>query len=101
MTWEQKLAALDKLAGVGELRMRAPGNWFCSHRVDIKDRSILRGGAGNGVNPEEAVLNQWERLTTDLKSHEYIVIDRGSGPRRAVRWNGYMWDDVDEKAEAA
>lgn len=94
MTWEQKLHALDMLAGAAKIGMREPGNWFCSHRLDIKDKYMLIGGCGNGPTVEEAVLDQWERVTTKLADHQYIVISRENAPRRSVRWNGYMWADV-------
>ena len=100
MTWEEKLHALDLLAGVGSLHMRVPGDWLCSHSLDIKDRSLLVGGCGNGKTPQEAVEDQWARLTERLEPYQYIVIDRSGGPRRSVRWNGFMWADVKE-TEAA
>lgn len=94
MTWEQKLHALDALAGAARIGMREPGNWFCSHRLDIKDKHMLVGGCGNGATVEAAVLDQWERVTTKLEAHQYIIVTRGDGPRRCVRWNGFMWSDV-------
>lgn len=98
MTWEQKLHALNGLAGLATIVMREPGNWLVSHQLDIKEGSLLRGGAGNGPTLEAAVLDQWERLTTKLKPEEFIVVGgygrpQGLAPRR-VRWNGYMWADM-------
>lgn len=99
MTYEQKLEALNSLAGMGRLVMREPGDWCCSHQVDIKDRYVLIGGCGNGATPEAAVLDQWERLTTRLEPHQHIVTR--SPTHRRVRWNGFMWADVpaEEKQE--
>jgi hypothetical protein len=101
MTWEQKLAALDALAGQGTIAMRKPGDWLCSHRLSIKDQCILKGGCGNGATPQDAIEDQWSRLTEKLARHELIVIDEMKASRRAFRWNGFMWREIDEPMEAA
>lgn len=96
MTWEQKLAACQALSACS-LKMREPGDWYVSQDVEIKDKSILKGEYGNGTTPEEAVEDHWTRLT-QLAAHEYLVTRAGGGElRKAVRWNGFMWDQVIEE----
>ncbi len=96
MNWEQKLWALDALAGAGRLIMRQPGDWCSSHSVEIKQRSTLTGGAGNGPTPQEAIEDEWANLTERLGSDQYLVLRAPCDDRRAVRWNGFMWADVPE-----
>lgn len=95
MNWEQTVQALQALAEVS-LRMRKPGDWYVNARIEVKSGSMLVGGAGTGRTPEQAVLAEWNRLVTDLKDGEYLVINAGNEERRAVRWNGFMWQDIKE-----
>lgn len=103
MHWEQMLQALNALAECS-LKARKPGDWYVSQSVDIKDKSILRSVCGNGVDPETAVCDHWNQVTSELKSHEYVIArsyaDGDVTKRLAVRWNGFMWDRVEEKAAA-
>lgn len=97
MTWEQQLEACKAIGDVS-LRMRKPGNWYVEHRgVNVKTGPVLEGRYGNGVGPMEAVLDHWSKLTA-LLTTEYIVLSPVGPNRRAVIWNGFMWQDVDEKA---
>lgn len=99
MDWEQKLQALNVVAEC-VLKMRKPGDWFVSQPIDVKQQSILVGMYGNGATPQAAVEDHWTQLTT-LPADEYIVSRYGDmGTRTAVRWNGFMWDRVVEKAVA-
>lgn len=102
MDWQQKAAALDALAEL-TIKFRKPNDWYVSQRVDVKDNAILRGEYGNGTTPQEAVEDHWLHLVTNLeKSPLYLVAFAGDDRRRAVRWNGFMWQDVPEpKREAA
>lgn len=104
MDWQQKAAALDALCEIA-VKFRKSGDWYVSQQVEIKDGSILRGDYGNGCTPEEAILDHWERLTS-IKLPLYLVgrtfFDGRVETRKAVRWNGFMWEDVPEpKREAA
>ena len=92
MTWEQKLDALNSLC-VHSLQMRRPGDWYVSATIEIANNGILIGRYGNGKNPEEAVLDHWEKYTTKLTPDQYIVA-RNYDQEKYVLWNGYMWKDV-------
>ena len=94
MNWEQKLLALQALARV-QLCMRSPGDWYVSTTTEIKNGSILSGRYGNGKTPEATVVNHWKIVTT-LDPREYLVINTYRKDRRAVIWNGFMWNDVVE-----
>lgn len=104
MHWEYKLKALNALSECS-LKMRGPGDWYVSQNVDIKDSSIMRSICGNGLDPAGAVDDHWKQATEELQSHEYLVAkqywDGEVSKRTAVRWNGFMWDHVQEKLEAA
>lgn len=103
LDWQQKAAALAALAELS-IKCRKAGDWYVSQNVEIKDNSVLRGEYGNGSTPQEAIEDHWQRLVTNLeKSPLYLVARAGGGEdRRAVRWNGFMWQDVPEpKREAA
>jgi hypothetical protein len=89
LTWEQKLAALQCLADTS-LRMRKPGDWF----VNANDRfvcgnALQTGSFGNGKSPQEAVEDDWEKMT-ELSSGRYVQVRDG----KRYRWNGFMWLDV-------
>jgi hypothetical protein len=95
MDWEQKLEALKAL-GDCTLNMRKPGNWYVSQPgVEIKEGDILSGAYGNGVSPEVAVCDHWQKRA-QLSGDRYLVIGASRENRRAVRWNGFMWADVTE-----
>lgn len=93
MNYEQKLQALNAI-GECKILMRSPGNWYVSQSTEVKNNGMLEGRYGNGATPERAIEDHWESLTT-LAPHEYIVIHAG-GNRKAVKWNGFMWEDVKE-----
>lgn len=95
MTWEQKLAAFQALGEVS-LKMRAPGDWYVSSRVEVKQGSMLAGTYGNGPTPEAAVLDHWRQLVDELPPREYLVTDAYRPNRKAVKWNGFMWQEVHE-----
>lgn len=91
MTYEQKLSALQAIAEC-QLCMRKPGDWYVSHRAEIKNGSMLEGRYGNGKTPEEAVENHWMKLTT-LKPDERVVTNAMNDRRRELVWNGFMWEE--------
>ena len=96
MTWQEKAAALDALAEI-QVMIRKPGDWYVSQRVEIKDDGVLISSYGNGVTPEEAIENHWRELVDEIAdTPKYLVVRAFQDQRRAVRWNGFMWQDVAE-----
>jgi len=96
MDWQQKAAALDALAEI-EIKIRKPGDWYVSQRVEIKDGGVLRGEYGNGPTPQDAILDHWDRLVVNIDPTPlYLVARTADGRRRPVRWNGFMWADFPE-----
>lgn len=95
MTYEQKLMAMQSL-GKCHLMMRQPGDWYVYNNIAIKSRGCFESRYGEGVNPEQAVLDYWNKLTI-LKPGEYVVIGGTSEKREAFEWNGFMWARVNEK----
>lgn len=92
MTWEQKVAALNSIGRV-ELGMRFPGDWYASQNgVCVVLPGFERGGAGNGATPELAALDLWRERVDELPHSDALFI-RSS--QRCVRWNGFMWADVE------
>ena len=91
----QKADALNALAEIS-IKTRGLKDWYVSQRVEIKSGNFLAGQYGNGDTPENAILDHWEKLVTDLPSNSYLVANHGYKTRRAVRWGGYMWKDVGE-----
>jgi hypothetical protein len=74
--------------------MRKSGDWYVNHQVDVKNGSVLEGRHGNGRSPIDAIHDHWRQLT-ELKPHEYLVLSAMNN-RYAVRWNGFMWEQVQE-----
>lgn len=103
MHWETKLHALNALAEC-KLLMRKPGDWYVSQQVDVRRGHCLVGVYGNGATPQEAVEDHWNLLTT-LPADEYLVgrefWEGETCTRKAVRWNGFMWDHVKEPTKVA
>ena len=103
MTWEQKLEAMIALlrfGGDASLHMRAPSDWYARlSNVEIKRGCMLESVCGNGDSPQTAVENLWVKVTDDLEMDNYLVLNAydGGGKRRAVRWAGFMWADVQEE----
>jgi hypothetical protein len=95
-TWLQKFKIIRSLNPMGtSLLMRDDGSWYIHQpRVERKEGGCLSGGCDSGNSPEEATEQHW-RWITDPKY--YIVIGAYSDNRRAVRWNGFMWEDVVEE----
>ena len=95
MTWEQKLYVCNALSPCA-LMMRKPGDWYvlqCS--VEISQDGMLVSNSGNGASPVLAVHDHWDQLVTNLKPGEYLVINAMGPRRKAVKWNGFMWHDVE------
>jgi len=96
MNYEQ-LAVAMKAIGELSIKLRAPGDWYVNHRgVERREVGCLSSGCVSGKTPEDAIAQHWVWLT-DPKF--YLLISPG-GNREAVRWNGFMWERVDEERAA-
>ena len=94
LTFKQKAEAMKSLASLS-LKFRNINDWYVSQSVEIKQGSVLAGVSGNGENATEALTDHWNQLT-DLNPNEYLVLNAYSSTRRAVKWNGFMWQTVKE-----
>lgn len=67
-TWEQKYEMFKDL-GTNEynphfgLKMRHPGNWYFSPDCEVLEPGIRLSAYGNGITPEEAVNDCWNKYT--------------------------------------
>ncbi len=94
MTYEQKFAALAALSPRPVIHMRKPGDWYVlMSGVERKEGGCLSSGCVSEATPSLAVEAKW-LWATDPKY--YLVINAMRDNRRAVKWNGFMWEDVDE-----
>lgn len=94
MTYEQKFAALGAISFNPALHMRKPGDWYVSlSGVERKEGGCLSSGCVSEATPEMAVESKWAWA---INPNHYLVINAMRDNRRAVRWNGFMWEDVDE-----
>lgn len=95
MDWVKKfqaMRALDKFNTC--LHIRDDNSWYVHQSgVERKEGGFLSSGSGNGRDPEEAVIQRWNWLTDP----KYCIVINASGPkRRAVKWNGFMWEEIEE-----
>lgn len=90
MTWEERFAAIKALDDDACLCMRSPGDWYVSANMEIKDGQILTGAYGNGVSPDQAVLDHWA-IYASVKYPRTIVVHAGTDQRREVNWKDFMW----------
>jgi hypothetical protein len=76
--------------------MRKIGDWYVNHvGVERREGSLLSSGCVSGAGtPEEAVEQHWTWLT-DPKY--YLILGAYLEQRQAVRWNGFMWKEVEEE----
>jgi hypothetical protein len=102
MDWEQKFRAMQALLifkGDAALHMRTPGDWYVGlPGVSLKKEFTLEGVSGSGNTPEEAINSAWKRLTNPGLG-QYLVTRTLTNPSKAVRWNGFMWEDVAEEKQ--
>lgn len=97
MKFKQKAEALNALSEIS-IRINHYGKWYVSQRTEIKDGGILKGEYGDGDTPEEAINNHWRVLVDNLANNCYLVINATDKKlRRAVRWNGFMWQEKVEE----
>lgn len=99
LSWQQKAKAIQVLTGWPNfsLKMRDIGSWYVEHRfIERKEDGVLSSGCQNEPTPAEAVDSCWEWMT-DPKY--YLIVRAQFVERRAVKWNGFMWEDVSEEME--
>ena len=90
MTWEQKFAAINRLAPA-QLVMSKPGRWRVEHSgVETVEGSKQRYVIGRGTSPQAAVEDHWERLT-NLQPSQCILVDAYKNTRRTFIWRGHAW----------
>jgi len=96
MTWLDKFKAIRALNPTNTcLVLRDGGTWYLSQRgVERKEGGCLSSGCDHGRTIDEAIQQHWEWITDP---EYYVVIDAVGEHRRAVRWNGFMWEDVVEE----
>jgi len=102
MDWQQMFAALKAISPEATLQMRKPNDWYCRlPGVELKNGITLQTVRGTGGSPGEAVAAAWIAATELPSSPDggpYLVVNATDPKRRrAMRWNGFMWADVDEE----
>lgn len=100
MTWQQKWFALKSALTFpleASLRMREVESWYCSlPGLEVKGRNTLSSPTQKGKTPEEAVEQAWIGYA---EADTYLVSRDKDGKRRAIRWNGFMWECVREEVD--
>lgn len=82
------LRALGELA----LNVRADGTWYVNlPHVEIKNGAMLTTPTQTAPSPQKAIAEAWNTYSTGL-----VIVQHPGQPRRALRWNGFMWADVVE-----
>jgi hypothetical protein len=99
MDWNQKAKALNALSPIS-IKIGTSGHWYVSQGLEIKQGHVLASCVGRGGDPVEAIDNHWKEAVLDLKPGEYLVVNAGGKDRKAVRWNGFMWEGVPEEKAA-
>lgn len=95
MEWSDKFMAMKALAGNNTaIHARSESDWYVVvPSVEIGGNGILESPAVSGRTPQEAIELEWESLTK-IKAGRFLVVNAMKSTRRHVRWNGYMWEDV-------
>lgn len=96
MNWQHKALAIQALTGPFgfSISMRKLGDWYVSHKyVSRKEGGCLSHSPQNGKDPEDAVNQCWEWMTDP----KFYMVKYEDAKRRAVKWNGFMWEDVNEE----
>lgn len=98
MDFQQKaraLAALSPDIAGFSIHIRDAGDWYATCKgVEIANGRFLSRPTSSGANPEEAVNDLWKQFT-DIGA-DWLVINAMGPDRRAVRWNGFMWEPFKE-----
>lgn len=95
MTYEQMMCALKAICHGVSVCIRKPGDWYVTMpNVERKENGCLSSGCDSGKDPEAAIRSRWIWATA---SEHYLVVNAYQASRRAVKWNGFMWEDVVEE----
>lgn len=99
LNWIQKALAMQSLVGWYNFafKLRPDGSWYIQHTgLHRRENHALSGGCQSADSPEEAMNDCWVWATCP---RYYLVLAGGGTDRRAVKWNGFMWEDVSEERE--
>ena len=92
---QQKAQALNALAQIS-LVLTTDNKWVIKQDVEIKDGSILKSERGEPDDcPLKTIDKHWNKLTR-LEPHQYLVTNAYGKKRKAIRWNGFMWQPIEE-----
>ena len=94
MTYGEKALALMMLVGWQNfsLKIREDKTWYVElAHVDRHEGGLMSAHTSVSKSPEEAVEKAWE-WATDSQYH--LVTNSLRENWRAVKWNGFMWQDV-------
>jgi len=97
MNWQQKALALHSLSGTFNfsLHLREDGTWFVNLTgIERKEGRCLSSGCQVAKTPEQAIEGCWAWAT---ESGYYLVKGASSDDRRAFKWNGFMWEEIEEE----
>jgi hypothetical protein len=101
MDTKKRALALNALSPI-ELRLDINGNWFVRWvGVEIKKGPCLGGAGERGATPDEAIDRTWASVEDMSKDRSrYLVVGAYTDQRKAVRWNGFMWEIIIEEKAA-
>lgn len=88
-----QVMALLSLAGDFALRVREDGTWYVSlPYVELRERGMLVSPTQKGGTPHEAIAAAWNQHS---HADAVVVVTVPGKPRRVLRWNTFMWIDLD------
>ena len=97
MSYEQMMQALKAICVNVGVHMRRPGDWYVvMPGVQRKEGGCLFSGCDSAKDPEAAIRSRW---IWAIDPAHYLVINAYHGTRRAVKWNGFMWEEVQEESK--
>ena len=98
LTTKEKFRALKVLSHDTHIGMTDDGSWYVNvPHVEVKKGSILASASSFGDTVEYAINSCFDDLTT-LPHDKYVVKNAMSKKdRKAFLWNGFMWEQIDEK----
>ncbi len=90
MDWQQKFIALKAIDPDIALLCRSYGSWYLHFSPEIGKPSVLESPTQSGKDPSAAVEEAWDQYSRA----DRVVLNSYKENRREVRWNGFMWEDV-------
>ncbi len=99
MTFDQKVEALAAvipgIPGLSVSYSNMTKQWYVSGAgLEYGGNGFLGGFGGHCDTPQEAIEEFWE-CATNPPDGLHIAIGGWSDKRRDVRWNGFMWKDIE------